>query len=214
MGRSLMTQEETDALVSEGCFSSDDCCLSGRETTPKPRSNESVVFCDFFTIGLRLPVSKRFPEILAAYNVQIHQLTPKSIPPVLKFLWACRSFAGTNDVDTFVRHFDIHWAKRVVMVDDEEKEAQYCCCTFQTRWINKHQAPVELAPTYKNKWANKWTSYLFYATIEVVGRDEKQEEVVGYDLVSCMKDLEVELAQSLRKGADFANTNTFSKQPK
>jgi hypothetical protein len=66
MGRSLMTQAEMDALVSEGCFASDDCRLPGRETTAKSRSNKSVAFCDFFTAGLRLPVSKRFAKILVA----------------------------------------------------------------------------------------------------------------------------------------------------
>jgi hypothetical protein len=80
MGRSPMTQVDSGALVSEGCFSSKDCHLLGKETTPKPRTNESVVFRDFFTMGLRLPVLKRFADILAAYNVQIHQLTPNSIP--------------------------------------------------------------------------------------------------------------------------------------
>jgi hypothetical protein len=35
--------------------------------------------------------------------------------------------------------------KRVINVEDEEKEAQYGCCTFQTRRIRKDQAPVELA---------------------------------------------------------------------
>jgi hypothetical protein len=75
-----MTQAELDAMVLEGYFSSGDCRLPSRETTPKPKSNESVVFRDFFTAGLRLPVSKRFAKILAAYNVQIHQLTPNSIP--------------------------------------------------------------------------------------------------------------------------------------
>jgi hypothetical protein len=52
MGRSLMTQAGLDALVLEGCFSFGDCRLPGKETTPKPRSNESVVFRDFFTAGL------------------------------------------------------------------------------------------------------------------------------------------------------------------
>jgi hypothetical protein len=81
---------------------------------------------------------------LAAYNVQIHQLTPNSIPQVLKFLWACRTFAGDNDVETFVRHFEIHWARKTITIDDEEKEAQYGCCTFQTRRSGKNQALVEL----------------------------------------------------------------------
>jgi hypothetical protein len=121
IGRSLMTQADLDALRLEGCFEPGICRLPGKETTPKPRKNESVVFRDFFTAGLRLPVSKKFADILAAYGVQIHQLTPNSIPQVLKFLWACRTFAGDNDVETFVRHFEIHWARRLVKVDDEDK---------------------------------------------------------------------------------------------
>jgi hypothetical protein len=183
-----MTQADLDALRLEGCFEPGVCRLPGRETTPKPRKNESVVFWDFFTAGLRLPVSKKFADVLAAYGVQIHQLTPNSIPQVLKFLWACRTFAGDNDVETFVRHFEIHWARRLVKVDDEDKEAQYGCCTFQTRRLAKNQAPVELAPAYKNKWANRWTSYWF----------------------SRMVDLEVELSPELTKASrSSASTIAF-----
>jgi hypothetical protein len=66
IGRSLMTQADLDALWLEGCFELGICRLPGKETTPKPRKNESVVFRDFFTAGLRLPVSKKFADILAA----------------------------------------------------------------------------------------------------------------------------------------------------
>jgi hypothetical protein len=117
-----MTQADLDALQLEGCFKPGVCRLPGKETIPKPQKNESVMFRDFFTVGLRLPVSRRFSEILATYNVQIHQLTPNSIPQIMKFLWACRTFAGDNDVVTFVHHFEIHWAKRVINVEDEEKK--------------------------------------------------------------------------------------------
>jgi hypothetical protein len=108
MGRSLMTQAELDALRLDGCFEPGVCRLPGKETTPKPRKNESVVFRDFFTAGLRLWCQIDFAEILATYNVQHHQLTPNSITQVMKFLWACRTFAGDNDVETFIRHFEIH----------------------------------------------------------------------------------------------------------
>jgi hypothetical protein len=74
-----MTQADLDALRLEGCFEPGICRLPRKETTPKPQKNESVLFRDFFTAGLRLPVSKKFADILAAYNVQIHQLTPNSI---------------------------------------------------------------------------------------------------------------------------------------
>jgi hypothetical protein len=114
IGRSLMTQADLDALRLEGCFEPGICRLPGKETTPKPQKNESMVFQDFFSAGLCLPVSKRFADILAAYNVQIHQLTPNSIPQVLKFLWTYQTFAGDNDVETFVRHFEIHWARKII----------------------------------------------------------------------------------------------------
>jgi hypothetical protein len=70
---------------------------------------------------------------------------------VLKFLWACRTYVEDNDVETFVRHFKIPWARKIITVEDEEKEAQYGCCTFQTWRAGKNQAPVELAPAYKKK---------------------------------------------------------------
>jgi hypothetical protein len=69
IGRSLMTQADLDALRLEGCFEPGICRLPGKETKPKPRKKESVVFRDFFTAGLRLPVSKKFADILAPYNV-------------------------------------------------------------------------------------------------------------------------------------------------
>jgi hypothetical protein len=69
IGRSLMTQADLVALRLEGCFELGICRLLGKETTPKPRKNESMVFRDFFTAGLRLPVSKKFADILVAYNV-------------------------------------------------------------------------------------------------------------------------------------------------
>jgi hypothetical protein len=194
IGRSLMTQADLDALRLEGCFEPGIYRLPSKETTTNPRKNESVVFWDFFIAGLRLPVSKTFADILAAYRVQIHQLTPNSIPQVLKFLWACRTFARDNDVDTFVRHFEIHWARKIIIVENEEREAQYGCCTFQTRHADKNQAPVELDPAYKNKWANRWNS--------------KHEEVTSYDLASRMIDLEIELSPELTKASRTSSSTS------
>jgi hypothetical protein len=110
-------------------------------------------------------------------------------------------------VDTFVHHFETHWAKRTLTVDDKDKEAQYGCCTLQTRWVNKNQAQVELAPAYKNKWANRWNSYWFYVTIPVIGMDAKYEEVTTFDLASRMIDLDVDLAPELTK-ASRSSTGT------
>jgi hypothetical protein len=47
MGRLLMSQADLDALRLEGCFEPGVCRLPGKETTPKPRKNESVMFWGF-----------------------------------------------------------------------------------------------------------------------------------------------------------------------
>jgi hypothetical protein len=47
MGRSLMTQADLDAPRLEDCFELGVCRLPGRETTPKPKKNESP-FSRFF----------------------------------------------------------------------------------------------------------------------------------------------------------------------
>jgi hypothetical protein len=98
----------------------------------------------------------------------------------------------------------------VISVEDEEKEAQYGCCNFQTRRIRKDQAPVELAPAYKNKWANLWTSYWFFAPIPVIGRNTNREEVTTYDLESRMVNLDVDLSPKLTKAScSSASTSAF-----
>jgi hypothetical protein len=68
---------------------------------------------------------------------------------------------------------------------------------------------VELAPSYKNKWANRWTSYWFSAPIQV-GRNSNREEVTTYDLASRMVDLDVDLSPELTKASrTFASTSAF-----
>jgi hypothetical protein len=66
------------------------------------------------------------------------------------------------------------------------------------------------SPAYKNKWANRWNSYWFYATIPVIGLDVKCEEVITYYLASRMIDLDVHLAPELTKASQSsASTSAF-----
>jgi hypothetical protein len=63
---------------------------------------------------------------------------------------------------------------------------------------------------YKNKWANRWNSYWFYATIPEIGLNAQREEVITHELASRMMDLEVELAPDLTKGSrSSASTSAF-----
>jgi hypothetical protein len=73
---------------------------------------------------------------------------------------------------------------------------------------------VELAPAYKNKWANRRNSYWLYATIPMIGLDVKCEEVTTYDLANRMINLDVDLAPELTKAScTSASTSAFFRPP-
>jgi hypothetical protein len=55
------------------------------EQIPTPEANEVVVFCDFFTHGLRFPCDPILPAILDKFSVKINQLSPNSFLELSKF---------------------------------------------------------------------------------------------------------------------------------
>ena len=61
---------------------------SGGETTPQPKDGEVVIFRDFFTAGLRLPVDPIVPLLLAPFNAKLHHLTPNAMVQLSKIIWA------------------------------------------------------------------------------------------------------------------------------
>jgi hypothetical protein len=46
------------------------------ETTPNPPEGYAVFFRDFFSCGLRFPCTSFLGEVLEAFHVQLHHLTP------------------------------------------------------------------------------------------------------------------------------------------
>jgi hypothetical protein len=51
-----------------------------------------VVFEDFFTDGLRMPLHPVLLDILHKFQVQLHQLMPNAIIQTSKFIWAVTSY--------------------------------------------------------------------------------------------------------------------------
>ena len=111
---------------------------------PVPETGEVVVFKDFFTAGLRLPMDPLVPKLLEPFNVKLHHFTPNEI----------------LSMDAFCRLFQLHCQPRKVYVDDEVElsEVQNGCCTFVPRKPNKKTGleKVMLLTAYKNKWEGNW----------------------------------------------------------
>lgn len=99
-GPSLMTKERIKDLEAEGCFPRGKVRPPNGETVPKLDFNKVVVFKDFFACGLRFPSVRFLREVLEAFKVQLHHLTPNGILTLSKFCWACESDGVEPDLDT------------------------------------------------------------------------------------------------------------------
>jgi hypothetical protein len=56
------------------------------ETIPRLEPDECVVFRDYFVAGLRMPCQDFVEEILKAYNIEMHHLTPNGIAKIALFI--------------------------------------------------------------------------------------------------------------------------------
>jgi hypothetical protein len=55
------------------------------ENVSKTRANEAIIFEDFFTVGLHMPLHLVLVDILRKFRVQLHHLTPNAINHISKF---------------------------------------------------------------------------------------------------------------------------------
>jgi len=85
-GKTLMDEAELDWMVTNRMVEKAYVCLPKNETTPKPEPHECVVFRDQFSARLRLPCQDFVEEILKAYNIEMHHLTPKGIAKIALFI--------------------------------------------------------------------------------------------------------------------------------
>lgn len=106
-GPSLMTEGTIRALEEEGYFPAGKGRAPRGETVPRPKSNEAVVFKDFFSCGLRLLAVYFLRLVLEMFKVQLHHLTPNGILTLSKFCYACETYGSPPDLDTLCAYYEL-----------------------------------------------------------------------------------------------------------
>ena len=86
---SLMTKDMIKDFWKLGYFRDAKVKPPEGETIPKPKATDAIVFRDFFLCGLRFPAARFLHQVLEAFVVQLHHLTPNGIVTLSKFCWAC-----------------------------------------------------------------------------------------------------------------------------
>ena len=106
-GPSLMTKDMIEELWQLGCFGDAKVKPLEGETITKPKATDVVVFRDFFLCGLRFPVARFLRQVLEAFKVQLHHLTPNGIVTLSKFYKACLSYGAEPNVGTFYEYYEL-----------------------------------------------------------------------------------------------------------
>ena len=86
------------------------------ETEAKPRSDEVVVFRDFFTAGLRFPLDPVVVEIFKLFDVYTHQMTPTSFVRLSLYMWLTKTCMLKPTATGFARLFRCHFQPKTVFV--------------------------------------------------------------------------------------------------
>jgi hypothetical protein len=89
------------------------------------------VFRDYFAAGLRIPYQDFVEEILKAYNIKMHHLTPNGIAKIALFIWAVISQRGNLDIGAFCSIHEMHTQFRSKMVDGKSVVKYFGCCSFK-----------------------------------------------------------------------------------
>jgi hypothetical protein len=90
----------------------------GRETVPRPRDNEVVIFRDLLYVGLRFPLHPAVVDILRYFDIYLHQLTPIAILRLSVYMWICRTTKIKPSAEGFASAHQVHHQRRAV-VDGE-----------------------------------------------------------------------------------------------
>ena len=90
-----------------GCFGDAKVKPPEGETIPKPKAADAVVFRDFFLSGLGFLAACFLRQVLEAFEVQLHHLTPNGIVTLSKFCWACLSYGMEPNVGTFYEYYKL-----------------------------------------------------------------------------------------------------------
>jgi hypothetical protein len=168
-GKSLFDEFELQWMVKNRMLKKADVRLPPQnEIISRPEHDECVVFHDYFAAGLRMPCQDFLEEILKAYNIEMHHLTPNGMAKIALFIWTVKSQRGNLDVGAFCSIHEMHTQFRSKMVDGKSVIKYFGCCSFK-----QSRGAKQIAPASKNKWVENWYRYWFYHKVLLV--EEKNQ---------------------------------------
>jgi hypothetical protein len=148
-GRSLIDGADVNTLQKNRMIGT--ARAPGRETVPKPRENEVVIFRDLLFAGLWFPLHPSIIDILRYLDIYLHQLTPNAILRLSVYMWICRTTKIKPSAEGFASAHQVHHQRCTVFEEEGdqnmEKDCQFGCLSFSYK-----AGVVSPMTAYRNKW--------------------------------------------------------------
>jgi hypothetical protein len=153
-------------MVEYGYFAEGGARAPCEETILEPEDDEAIVFKEFFSVGLRMPLHPVLAHILLVhillkFQVQPRHLTPNAIAQLSKYFWVVTSFGSIHSTDGFTKRYELHYQPKKMKIDEAILDAQFGCLNFHAKWYKGNGARLNIV--VKNKWSTGWTRACFTA---------------------------------------------------
>jgi hypothetical protein len=90
----------------------------GKETVPKPREDEVVIFRDLLFAGLQFLRYFVIIDILRYFYIYLHQLTPNAILRLSVYMWICRTTKIKPSAEGFTSAHQMHHQHHTVFEEE------------------------------------------------------------------------------------------------
>lgn len=152
-----MTDKVLRKMEREGLFSTGHAELPPvGQMVPMPKDGYAIIFHDHFSCGLCFPYTNFVRDVLVAFGLYFHHLTPNGVLTLSKFYWACKSYGASPDVDTFCSYYELQKQPKKIKIDGVEMVAQYGSYAFMVRRQRSGAPRLEISYCQKNKWDREW----------------------------------------------------------
>ncbi|KAG8095693.1 hypothetical protein GUJ93_ZPchr0013g37754 [Zizania palustris] len=130
----------------------------GRETAPRPREGEVVVFEAFFDAGLGFPASELLAGVLEAFHLELPQLSPNAVARLAIFEWAMRAEGCEGRAEVFA---EMHEA----LCQPKKKDGRVLAFGSINFQLRRRYADSFPAKATNERWYSKWVNRWFYVRV-------------------------------------------------
>jgi hypothetical protein len=133
--------------------------------------------------GLRFPCQDLIEDILEAYKIEMHHLTPNGIVKIATFIWAMKSQNLNPSIAAFCEFHELHSQFRIKKVEGRKIYKYFGCCSFKPA-----RGAKQISPAAKNKWPDNWCKFWFYHEVPMVEEKDNSNKIVKrYPLAAKMR---------------------------